>query len=95
MISNWWEHGINCLYNYLEKFNFSNLILRGYILAVMHFVTQFTHTLRDFEVQYRKQKQFFRKNCLENVVSDLWKEKLMCPQKCFQKKVQKLKETKN
>ena len=30
----------------LEKYNFLNLILRGYILAITHFVTQFTHVSR-------------------------------------------------
>ena len=34
-------------------------------------------------------------NCFENVVSDLWKKKFICPQKCFQKKNQKLKTNKN
>ena len=29
-----------------EKYKFLNLILRGYILAVTHFVTQFTHVSR-------------------------------------------------
>ena len=34
-------------------------------------------------------KQLFRKNCFENVVSDLKEEWLMCPQNYFYKKVQK------
>ena len=48
-----------------------NLILRGYILADTHFVTQCTHVSRHPRVKIRKQKQFFKENCFENVVSDL------------------------
>ena len=39
-----------------RKYNLSNLILRGYILAVAHFVTQFTHVSRHPRVLNRKQK---------------------------------------
>ena len=42
MVSNFWKNSTN----FLEKYNFSNQILRGYILAVTHFVTQFTNVSR-------------------------------------------------
>ena len=46
------------------------MILRGNILAVKHFVTQFTHVLRHPRVKNRKQKKLTVEN-VENVVSDL------------------------
>ena len=52
-----------------------NLISRGYILAVTHFVTQFTHILRHFIVQYKKQNKFFWENCFGNMVSEIHKKK--------------------
>ena len=41
-------------------------------------------------------KKYFRENCFENVVSDLWKKKSLYVHKSdFRRKVQKLKTTKN
>ena len=39
--------------------NAKKLIFRGYILAVTHFVTQFTHVSRHPRVKNRKQIFFF------------------------------------
>ena len=45
---------------------------------------------RDIRVQNKKKlKQFFSKNCFENVVSYMWGKKPMCPQNYFKKNVQK------
>ena len=49
-------------------------------MAVTNFVTQFTHVSRNFEIYSRKQKNIFRDNCLENVVSDL-KKNVICVHK--------------
>ena len=67
------------------------MILRGYILAVTHFVTQFTHVFRHPRVKSRKQKKFFRENCFDNVVSDLWKRKKIVSTKVLLEKSSKTK----
>ena len=67
MVSDLWKNGIYCLKIYLEKFNLSNLILGGYILAVLHFVTQFSHVSRHPRVKNKKQNFFFDKTVLKMV----------------------------
>ena len=43
----------------------------GVKMAVTHFVTQFTHVSRHFEVYRRKQKnKKIRENCFKNEASD-------------------------
>ena len=55
----------------------------GVKMALTHFVTQFTHVSRHFRVYSRKQnkEKWFRENCFENVVSDLYKKNYLCVQK--------------
>ena len=44
------------------------------MLAVTHFVTQFTHVSGHFGAKSRKEEENkLRKNCFDNVVSNLWK----------------------
>ena len=82
--------------SYIEKYNLSNLILRGYILAITHFVTQFTHVLRHPGVRNRKK----RRKKLGKTVLKMWSQ--ICGEKTYlstklllEKKVQTLKTTKN
>ena len=72
-------------------------MLRRYILAVTHSVTQFTHVSRYPRVKNRKQKKLFRENCFENVVSDLWNKMFLCQKSAFRKKLKNKnkKKTKN
>ena len=53
----------------------------GVKMAVTHFVTQFTHVSRHFGVYSRKQKNIFRENCFENIVSDLKNKNGLCVHK--------------
>ena len=63
--------------------------------AVTHFVMQFTHVSTHCGVYNRKQKQLFRENCFENMVSDL-KQKISCvSKKLLLEKRAKTKKTKN
>ena len=68
-------------------------------MAVLHFVTQFTHVFRYFGVYCRKQRQKFRENCFESVVSNKFKKMAYVSLKLFlekmQKKVQKKERKKN
>ena len=41
--------------------------------AFPQFLTQFSHVSRHLKASSRKQKLKFRKNCFNDVVSDLWK----------------------
>ena len=50
-------------------------------MAITHFVTQYTHVSIHFGVYCRKQKQMFRENCFENVISDFKKKWPMCQKK--------------
>ena len=43
----------------------------GVKMAITNFVMQFTHVSRHVEVYNRERKKMFRKNCFENMVSDL------------------------
>ena len=60
----------------------------GVKMAVMHFVTQFTHVSRHFGV-FRKQKKIFRENCFENLFSDLKKYVLCVHTTTFRKNAKK------
>ena len=57
----------------------------GAKMAVMHFVTQFTHVSIHFGVYSRKQQILFRENCFENVVSNLKKNVLCVHKTTFRK----------
>ena len=50
-----------------------------------------THNLRmlldNFELKIENKTKIFFKNCINNVVSDLWKNGLMCPKISLDKKV--------
>ena len=62
----------------------------GYVLAVTHFLTQFTHVSRHPIVKNRsKQKKFFRENCFENVVSNVWGKKVDASTKVLLEKSKK------
>ena len=65
-------------------------------IAVMHFVTQFTqvYELHEFTV---KKRQMLRKNCFENLVSNLCKNGLCVHKTTLEKsaKTKKKKKTKN
>ena len=58
-------------------------------MAVTHFVTQFTHVSRNFEVYSRKRKKLLRENCFANMVSDLKKIVLSVHKTTCRKKKQK------
>ena len=47
------------------------------MLAVTHFVTQFTHVSKHFGVKNTKKN---RENCFKNVVSEIYKKNEFCPQ---------------
>ena len=64
----------------------------GVKMAVMHFVTHFTHVSRHFGVYCKK--KLFMENCFENVVSDVnkkWPAKLLLEKSAKTKKKQKTK----
>ena len=50
---------------------FFNLDLKGVNIGVAQFHTQFAHVFRHFEVEIEEEKLKGKKNCFENVVSDL------------------------
>ena len=43
-------------------------------------MTQFTHVSRHFEAYSRKQKKLLKKNCIENMVSEIYQKNQFCPQ---------------
>ena len=43
--------------------------------------------LDNFELKIENKTKIFLKNCINNVVSDLWKNGLMCPKNSLDKKV--------
>ena len=57
----------------------------------MQFVTHFTHVSRHPRVKNRQQKEIFRKNCFENVVSDSWKKNVFVSTKVLLEKSSKTK----
>ena len=54
----------------LKKIVFKIRTFMGYILAVTHFATHFTHVSRHFAILSRKQKK-----CLEKTVLKMWSPK--------------------
>ena len=48
----------------------------GLKMALCTLHTQFTHVSRHFWASNRKQKKLLRKNCFENMVSDMWQKLL-------------------
>ena len=56
-----------------------NLDLKGVNFGITQFATQFTPVSRQYRASNRKQKFKFRKNCCDTMVSDLWKNGLICP----------------
>ena len=53
-------------FNWTQTFGtYSNLILRGYIFAVTHIVTQFSHVSRHLKFRIGNKLIFFRENCFE------------------------------
>ena len=54
-------------------------ILSNALFGVTQFVTQFTHDSRHPGAKSRKRKKIIENKCLDNVVSDLWKNGLIRP----------------
>ena len=48
-------------------------------MAVVHFVTQFSHVLDILDFGIERRRNFFKENCFEIVVSENHKNFLFCP----------------
>ena len=63
-----------------KKFwNAWNLNFKEVNLAVVHFVTQFSHVLDILDFGIERRRKFFKENCFEIVVSENHKNDLFCP----------------
>ena len=70
-----------------EKQYFWKFDVKGVNSGLTQFYTQLTHVSRKCWALNKKEKNSFKKNFIENVVTDLWQNGLMCSKNCLEKKV--------